>query len=99
MRRHAISAWAWVRIRVLYSWRSLANFFFWQVSRALLVRGHPRALSFVDRLFELFGDADVGWDAARAIGQVGTVDNVLTKRNHAIIKVVLYEILRWMLVD
>lgn len=66
--------------------------FFLQVSRALLVRGHPKALSFVDRLFELFGDPNVGWDAARAIGQVGTVDNVLTKHNHAIIKVMLYEI-------
>ncbi|KAI9444495.1 ARM repeat-containing protein [Lactarius indigo] len=45
------------------------------ISRALLVRGHPKALLF------LFGDADVGWDAARAIGQG------LTKRNHAIIKI------------
>ena len=75
-----------------YSLRSFAHCFFLQVSRALLVRGHPKALSFVDRLFELFGDADVGWDAARGIGQVGTVDNVLTKHNHAIIKVMLYEI-------
>lgn len=57
------------------------------LSRALLVRGHPQALLFVGRLFELFGDVDVGWDAARAIGQVGTVDNELTKRNHAIIKI------------
>ena len=61
-----------------------------QISRALLVRGHPQALLFVDRLFELFGDADVGWDAARAIGQVGTPDDVLTKRNYAVIKVVFY---------
>ena len=38
------------------------------------------------------GDPNVGWDAARAIGQVGIVDNVLTKHNHAIIKVMLYEI-------
>ena len=30
----------------------------------------------------------MGWDAARAIGQVGTADKELTKRNHAIIKVV-----------
>jgi RNAPII transcription regulator C-terminal len=58
-----------------------------QVSRALLVRNHPRALPFVNRLFELFDDAEIGWDAARAIGQVGTVDKVLTKRNHAVIKV------------
>jgi hypothetical protein len=58
-----------------------------QISRALLVRNHPEALPFVNRLFELFDDAAVGWDAARAIGQAGTADRVLTKRNHAIIKV------------
>ncbi|KAF8268710.1 ARM repeat-containing protein [Lactarius quietus] len=57
------------------------------ISRALLIRGHLQALSFVNKLFELFGDSAVGWDAARAIGKVGTVDNVLTKRNHAIIKI------------
>ena len=53
-----------------------------------MVRNHPQALPFVNRLFELFDDTEVGWDAARAIGQVGTVDEVLTKRNHAVIKVV-----------
>ncbi|KAI0251711.1 ARM repeat-containing protein [Lactifluus subvellereus] len=57
------------------------------ISRSLLVRNHPRALPFANRLFELFDDTEVGWDAARAIGQVGTVDKVLTKRNHAVIKV------------
>lgn len=58
-----------------------------QISRALLVRNHPEALPFVNKLFELFDDTVVGWDAARAIGQAGTVDKVLTKRNHAVIKV------------
>ncbi|KAI0282989.1 ARM repeat-containing protein [Russula brevipes] len=57
------------------------------ISRALLVRNHTQALPFVNRLFELFDDTEVGWDAARAIGQAGTADEVLTKRNHAIIKV------------
>jgi DNA repair/transcription protein MET18/MMS19 len=52
-----------------------------------LVRNHPQALPFVNRLFELFDDMDVGWDAARAIGQAGTADKVLTKSNHAVIKV------------
>jgi DNA repair/transcription protein MET18/MMS19 len=60
-----------------------------QISRALLVRNHPEALPFVNRLFELFDDTEVGWNAARAIGQAGTVDKVLTKRNHAVIKVSL----------
>ncbi|KAH9990918.1 ARM repeat-containing protein [Russula vinacea] len=57
------------------------------ISRALLVRNHPEALPFVNRLFELFDDTEVGWDAARAIGQAGTVDKVLTKRNHAVVKI------------
>ena len=61
-----------------------------QISRALLVRNHPQALPFVNRLFELFDDAEVGWNAARAIGQVGMVDKVLTKRNHAVIKVIFF---------
>ena len=52
-----------------------------------MVRKHPEALPFVNRLFELFDDTEVGWDAACAIGQAGTVDKVLTKRNHAVIKV------------
>ena len=52
-----------------------------------MVRNHAQALPFVSRLFELFDDAEVGWDAARAIGQAGTADKVLTKRNHAVIKV------------
>jgi DNA repair/transcription protein MET18/MMS19 len=55
-----------------------------------LVRNHSEALPFVNRLFELFDDAEVGWDAARAIGQAGTVDKVLTKRNHAVIKVLFF---------
>ena len=52
-----------------------------------MIRNHPEALPFVNRLFDLFDDTEVGWDSARAIGQAGTVDKVLTKRNHAVIKV------------
>jgi RNAPII transcription regulator C-terminal len=63
-----------------------------QISRSLLVRNHPQALPFVNRLFELFDDLEVGWDASRAIGQVGTADKVLTKRNHAVIKVVFLRV-------
>jgi DNA repair/transcription protein MET18/MMS19 len=64
-----------------------------QISRSLLVRNHPQALPFVSRLFELFSDIEVEWDAARAIGQIGTADKVLTKRNHAVIKVIFSRIL------
>ena len=41
----------------------------------------------VDRLIELFDDESVSWDAARAVGRIPGEDKVLTKRNHAIIKV------------
>ena len=58
-----------------------------QISKALLVRNHPDAMRFVDRLFEVFGDQHVGWDAARAIGEIGGTDKILTKRNHASIRV------------
>ena len=41
----------------------------------------------VDRLFELFDDESVSWDAARALGRIPGTDKVLTKRNHAVLKV------------
>lgn len=51
------------------------------------MRNHPNALRLVNRLFELFDDDSVSWDAARAIGAAIGADKVLTKRNHAIIRV------------
>ncbi|KII87506.1 hypothetical protein PLICRDRAFT_55462 [Plicaturopsis crispa FD-325 SS-3] len=65
--------------------RSGINAWIW-ISKALLVRNHPKASAYTDRLFEIFGDKDIGWDAARAIGTIGGGDKILTKRNHAIIK-------------
>lgn len=44
-------------------------------------------MRFVDRLFEVLGDQQVGWYAARAIGEIGGSDKILTKRNHAKIRV------------
>jgi len=44
-------------------------------------------MRFVDRLFEVLGDEQIGWDAARGIGEIGSTDKILTKRNHAIIRV------------
>ena len=41
----------------------------------------------VDRLLELFDDETVSWDAARAVGKIPGTDKVLTKRNHAILRV------------
>ncbi|KAI0629374.1 ARM repeat-containing protein [Trametes polyzona] len=57
------------------------------ITKALLVRGHSAAMSNVDRLFDLFDDEQVSWDAARAIGQVPGPDKILTKKNHAVIRV------------
>ena len=58
-----------------------------QLTKALLVRGHARAMQNVDRLFELFDDEHVSWDAARAVGKISATDKVLTKKNHAILRV------------
>ena len=57
------------------------------MTKGLLTRGDALAQSFVDRLFTLFGDAEVGWDAARAIGLLASQDKVLTKKNNATVKV------------
>ncbi|KAL1662729.1 RNAPII transcription regulator C-terminal-domain-containing protein [Schizophyllum commune] len=57
------------------------------ICRALLVRNHAAAGPLIDRLLTLFNDENIGWDAARAIGQIGRTDNVLTKRNHAVVRI------------
>ncbi|KAL1745859.1 Dos2-interacting transcription regulator of RNA-Pol-II-domain-containing protein [Schizophyllum fasciatum] len=57
------------------------------ICRALLVRNHATADQLTDELFTLFDDPAVSWDAARAIGQIGRTDNVLTKRNHAVVRI------------
>ena len=49
---------------------------------------HPIVERFIDALQSVFGDPDVGWDAARTIGEIASGgDDVLTKSNHAIIRV------------
>ncbi|KAI0352164.1 ARM repeat-containing protein [Trametes cingulata] len=57
------------------------------LTKALLVRGHPAAMANVDRLCELFDDENVSWDAARAVGRIPGPDKILTKKNHAVIKI------------
>ncbi|KAH8075854.1 ARM repeat-containing protein [Cristinia sonorae] len=56
------------------------------ITRALLVRGHALFASFTDKLFELFEDTEISWDAARALGSIVATDKILTKRNHAVVK-------------
>lgn len=58
-----------------------------QISRALLIRSHSLALLFTDKLFDAFSDEVIGWDVARALGNVAAVDDVLTKQHHAVFKV------------
>ncbi|KAK0188708.1 ARM repeat-containing protein [Armillaria mellea] len=55
--------------------------------KALLVQSHPLTLDFADRLFGVFGDESIGGDAAKAIGQVVEPGDVLSKSNHAVIKI------------
>lgn len=59
----------------------------WQISKALLARNSSDVMRFVDRFFELLGDENIGWDAGRVIGEIAGTDEVLTKENHASIKV------------
>jgi DNA repair/transcription protein MET18/MMS19 len=50
-------------------------------------------MRFRDALFEAAKDEAIGWTAAKAIGEIVAVDGVLTKKNHAIVKVRLVKIL------
>ncbi|KAL0577529.1 hypothetical protein V5O48_004470 [Marasmius crinis-equi] len=55
--------------------------------KALLVRVHPLCGQFTDRLFELFAEEGINWHAAKTFGDIVSIDKVLTKRNHAVIKI------------
>lgn len=57
------------------------------ITKALLIRNDAAAARNIDKLFGLLDDAEVSWDAARAIGSVVATDKILTKRNHAVIKI------------
>ncbi|KAK7040568.1 MMS19 nucleotide excision repair [Favolaschia claudopus] len=56
------------------------------ISKGLLVRNHTQANDFIQRLFDAFSDDVIGADAAKAFGDIAATDNVLTKRNSAIVK-------------
>jgi DNA repair/transcription protein MET18/MMS19 len=51
------------------------------------VRNHGKSTEFADRLTELFCDENLSLDAARLLGGLGGSDCILTKRNHAVLKV------------
>ncbi|KAF8623217.1 hypothetical protein AX15_006454 [Amanita polypyramis BW_CC] len=56
------------------------------LTKGLLVKGHPLSTRFRDALFEAAEDEEIGWTAAKAIGEIVAADGVLTKKNHVIIK-------------
>ncbi|KAF9531685.1 RNAPII transcription regulator C-terminal-domain-containing protein [Crepidotus variabilis] len=57
------------------------------ISKALLVRKHPQAITFAEKLYDVFGDQDIGWTASKALGEIVSHDPVLTKANHANVKI------------
>ncbi|KZT25249.1 ARM repeat-containing protein [Neolentinus lepideus HHB14362 ss-1] len=57
------------------------------VTKALTTKGHAASEAFVDRLFEVFDDTDINWDAAKAIGDIVASDDILTKKKHAAIRI------------
>ncbi|GLB41862.1 putative RNAPII transcription regulator C-terminal [Lyophyllum shimeji] len=57
------------------------------MSKALVVRKEPSLARFTDRLFEVFSDDEIAWDAARALGEFASPDQILIKRHHAVIKI------------
>ncbi|KAJ7066235.1 ARM repeat-containing protein [Mycena amicta] len=57
------------------------------LSKALLVRQHPQSLPFIHRLFDVFADPAIGTDAAKAFGEIAGRDDVLTRKNGAIVKI------------
>jgi len=44
-------------------------------------------MTFSERLYDLLKDKDVGWEAAKAFGDIVESDTILTKDNHANVKV------------
>ena len=83
-KRLAIAVWVCVSLRSGCDVRESNDV---QISKGLIVRNHPQLSFFVDKLFELFEEDDVSWDAARAIGQIVAINKVLTKSTHAVLKV------------
>ncbi|EGN92276.1 hypothetical protein SERLA73DRAFT_99542 [Serpula lacrymans var. lacrymans S7.3] len=57
------------------------------ISKALLIRNHPRVDNFIDCLFSLFVDEAINWDAGRAIGELCGGDQLLSKRNHCVVRI------------
>jgi DNA repair/transcription protein MET18/MMS19 len=44
-------------------------------------------MKFAERLYDAFDDPSISWDAGKAIGEIPKADLILTKANHAEVKV------------
>ncbi|THU86243.1 ARM repeat-containing protein [Dendrothele bispora CBS 962.96] len=56
------------------------------ISKALVVSNHTMSSSYTERLFEVFSDESINWVAAKGFGDIVSTNDILTKQNHAIIK-------------
>ncbi|KZV93127.1 hypothetical protein EXIGLDRAFT_768350 [Exidia glandulosa HHB12029] len=57
------------------------------ITKALIFRNHEQGMVNVERLFSLFTDIEIGWEAAKALGTVGGAPDVLVKKNNAVIRI------------
>ena len=57
------------------------------MSKGLLIQNHKLADNFIERLFGLYDDEAISWDAARGVGSVVAPSDIFTKNNHSVIKV------------
>ncbi|KAF8587853.1 ARM repeat-containing protein [Ramaria rubella] len=58
------------------------------LSKALVVRNHDLVTVYVDQLFSLFSDETLNWDAAKAVGIIGSGgEDILTKKNFAALRI------------
>ncbi|THH09922.1 hypothetical protein EW145_g1685 [Phellinidium pouzarii] len=58
------------------------------IAKSLVILNHNSVTTMVNCLFKLFEDPEVGWDAARVAGEIARGDdNILTKQNHTVIRI------------
>ena len=57
-----------------------------QICRALVARNHPKSFEFVEQLFTLFEVEDISWEAGRVLGLIAASNEVLSKKNYAVLK-------------
>lgn len=91
-RRRALDAYTWVGVNssCIMSCRSdpMPPM---QIVKALLVRNHPDTAHHIHRYFSAFSDPQIGRDAAKALGTLGTGgERILTKANYAVLGVSAY---------